>query len=175
MAAGLRVILQRQYMQKRLLALYLPMAAGGHRPGADPAHLAALRQILWRQLRLVGLVVAGQGIGTLLADLPTSLLLHRFLIQNRGDDGSRCHRPCARFALPRADHPHRTRAMYPGGRGSRAVLHLAIGLRHRDGRAATAWQGNCRFWRDDAHRCLHRPGNWRLRSAPTWVCAASFC
>ena len=78
MAAGLRVILQRQYMQKRLLALYLPWLLTAIAQGLILPVLPLYAKSFEASFALVGLVVAGQGIGTLLADLPTSLLLHRF-------------------------------------------------------------------------------------------------
>ena len=78
MASGLRVILQRQYMQKRLLALYLPWVLAAIAQGLILPVLPLYAKELGASFAWVGLVVAGQGIGTLLADLPTSLLLHRF-------------------------------------------------------------------------------------------------
>ena len=78
MASGLRVILQRPYMQKRLLALYLPWVLAAIAQGLILPVLPLYAKELGASFAWVGLVVAGQGIGTLLADLPTSLLLHRF-------------------------------------------------------------------------------------------------
>ena len=78
MAAGLRGILQRPYMQKRLLALYLPWILAAIAQGLVLPVLPLYATEFQASLTLVGLVLSGQGIGTLLADLPTSLLLHRF-------------------------------------------------------------------------------------------------
>ncbi|MCY3936483.1 MAG: MFS transporter [Chloroflexi bacterium] len=76
--AGLRGILQRQYIQRRLLALYLPWVLAAIAQGLILPVLPLHAKELGASFAWVGLVVAGQGIGTLLADLPTSLLLHRF-------------------------------------------------------------------------------------------------
>ena len=60
MAAGLRVILQRQYMQKRLLALYLPWLLTAIAQGLILPVLPLYAKSFEASFALVGLVVAGK-------------------------------------------------------------------------------------------------------------------